>query len=86
MTNEEQSPLEVLQDAVQEFVNSISDKPCVVTGAVVAWETREFKDDGDLLFEVNYSSLPPTSMATAVGIFDIALEKLHNDIGDRHDE
>lgn len=78
-------PIDRVATALQDFVNSIDDQaPVLVRGAVVAWESMIFDEDGDAMFKVNYAALPSTSMASTIGILDLATEVAKCDMF--HDE
>lgn len=74
------SPLEKVTAAVKEFIQAVNDEPVIVRGAVVCWETMAFDEDGDANYTVNYTSLPETSMAETIGILDIAMDVVREDI------
>lgn len=78
----ELTALEKVAAALQEFVNECNDegRPVLLRGGVVCWESMVYEDDGDAGFLVNYASLPNTSMATTIGILDLATEVAKNDM------
>lgn len=83
----ETTPLERVAEALQEFVNSIDDQaPVLLRGGVVTWESMIFDADGDAMFKVNYAALPNTSMASTIGILDLATEVAKNDMFTDHEE
>jgi len=83
----EPTPLERVADALQEFVNCIEDEaPVLLRGAVVAWESMRFDEDGDAMFKVNYAALPNTSMASTIGILDLANDVAKHDMFYHHEE
>lgn len=77
----EQTPLDRVATALQDFVNATDDQaPVLVRGAVFAWESMIFDDDGDAMFKVNYAALPNTSMASTIGILDLATDVAKHDM------
>lgn len=69
------TPLERVADALQDFVNATDEQaPVLLRGGVVAWESMIFDEDGDAMFRVNYAALPNTSMASTIGILDLATD------------
>lgn len=76
-----------IAEALQEFINAIHDDPPVLLrGAVVAWESVRYNDDGDPLYSVNYASLPNTSAASTIGILDLGTEVAKSDMFTDHEE
>ena len=76
-----------IAEALQEFVNAIHDEPPVLLrGAVVAWESMRYNDDGDPLYSVNYASLTNTSAASTIGILDLATDVAKSDMFGDHEE
>lgn len=75
------TPLERVADALQAFVNAIDEEaPVLLRGGVVAWESVIYNDDGDAMFKVNYAALPNTSMASTIGILDLATDVAKHDM------
>jgi hypothetical protein len=76
-----ETPLDRVATALQDFVNEIDDQaPVLLRGAVVAWESMIFDEDGDAMFKVNYAALPNTSMASTIGILDLANDVAKHDM------
>lgn len=62
---EESDELLALRAAVQAMANAVEDKPVIVTGAVVVWETTSYDEDGDDVAGINYSV--PSNSASISG-------------------
>jgi hypothetical protein len=81
VTEPEQTPLDRLTIAVQEFVNATDpEAPVLIDSAVVVWETMVYEDDGDLAYKVNYANAGRASMSAAVGLLQIGLDQVLADI------
>jgi len=79
--SEEESPLERVSKAMQDFVNSIDDEaPVIIRGGVIAWESMIFDENGDAAYRVSYASLPETSMASTIGILHLATKYAEDDM------
>lgn len=74
-------PIDRVARALQDFVNDIDDEaPVLIRGAVIAWESMRYDDDGDALFKVSYATVPNTSMASVIGILDLATDVAKSDM------
>lgn len=82
MTDDDhQKPLFRVHDALQAFVNTIEEEaPVLLRGAVVAWESMIYDEDGDAMFKVNYAALPNTSMASTIGILSLGTDLAKRDM------
>ncbi|GAA4120421.1 hypothetical protein GCM10022215_24020 [Nocardioides fonticola] len=70
---DDRTPLEKLTDAIREFVNAIDDEaPVLIRGAVVTWESTILTEDGDAAFKVGYASCEGSSMASTIGMLELA--------------
>lgn len=78
---DQDTPVQVLQRAIQKFVNDTSDEAGLVTGGLVAWESVTYTDDGRPLFEVDFASVGGNeSLTAALGLMAYAKAKLLNDL------
>ena len=75
------TPLERIQEALQELVAEIHEGPGVplVRGGVIAWESMVFDENGDAMFQVNYARTEGTSLASVIGILDLATDVVRED-------
>lgn len=79
MTDEEPTPLEELEAAVQRFVNAVHGHPRVVTGSVVVFESVRLDEDGDTRHLVDYATTAAT-MALGVGLLEIGRDRVLVDL------
>lgn len=75
------TPLEKLDAAVQEFVNSQVDQPTLVANAVVVWEQVRYDEDGDAERCISYAV--PTvnfTLSGTLGLLEGVREYVRRDI------
>lgn len=67
----EQTPLEKLAAAVQEFAVTRAGEPVLVADAILVWEETAYNEDGDVTRAINYASMMPgASMASGIGLLE----------------
>lgn len=77
----EPTPLQQLEAAVQDFINTTTDESCIVKDAVVVWESTRFEDNGSQAFLVKYAVVTEgTGLSTSVGLLELAGDILRADI------
>lgn len=77
----EAEPLAALQEAIQQFANSLADRAPMVTNTLVAWEEVAIDDDGTTTHQIKYAI--PTdmvSMGASLGLNEAAGEYIRRDI------
>ena len=80
---EEPTPLEVLSQAVQAFVNTQVDRPTIVDSALLLWEEVSYDDDGDgdVQRSMNYANTTDNfSLSSALGLLEASREHVRRDI------
>ncbi|GAA1909287.1 hypothetical protein GCM10009737_08150 [Nocardioides lentus] len=82
----EQSPLDRLLAAVQDFANSLAGQPVLVDVALLVWEQVRYDEDGDIARKISYAI--PTdnfSLSSGLGLLEAAGHYVRRDVlGARH--
>lgn len=73
------TPLEVLEQAVQQFINALSDEARIVQGAVLVYETVRLDEAGTSHHGIDYASLS-SSMAADAGLLTVGLDRVLTDL------
>lgn len=87
-TDGEKTPLEQLDEAVQEFVRAQQEfAGTVVTGWMLGFEVTSADADG-MWWDTQYATGPSTSPAAGLGVAHLAEAKMLNDLvdDDGHDD
>ena len=69
-----------LAESIQEFINAGEEIPRIVRGAVLVYETMRYDDDGDEVYSTNFSCIPGTTLATAIGVLDLGKALMINQV------
>lgn len=84
---DDQTPLERLNTAIQDFINEIDDEaPVLLDSAVLVWESMIYTDDGDVARKINYANAGRASMSATVGLLQAGSHQVLTDLTGNDDD
>ena len=72
--------LEDIGRLIQRYVNERSSTPCVVTGAMLAWEEARYSDEGRQMRRFGYADVFHTGLAAAIGLMVAGQQQVMDDL------
>lgn len=77
MADEREKPLEVLEEAVRQYVNAREEEAVLLVDAVLSYQTVRYNDEGVATYQIFYAVITPNSSpAASVGVMDLARDKI----------
>jgi hypothetical protein len=72
--------VEELRVRVQEWIHVTDDddKPSIMTGCVIAFESSQFDESGNQMYRTDYLSLPPTSVTQLAGLITLTGHEINH--------